>query len=113
MTIRRTVPWRTRLHILLRERGVPALWTALWLPFLAHGYVESAYVLWFRDTVDLPARVVSAGLTSESRGSTMPRWEGYCVEAEFACQGRPWRAVGDRSGVPTDGVVRVHDRISR
>lgn len=79
----------------------------MWLPFLAHGYADSAYVLWFRDTVDLPARVVSAGLTSESRGRTVPRWEGYRVEAEFAYQGRSWRAVGDLSGVPTDGVVRV------
>lgn len=111
MTSRRKIPLSARLLILSRETSVPALWIALWLPFFAHSFADSAYVLWFRDTVDLPARVVTAGFTSESRGRTVPRWEGYRVEAEFAYQGRSWRATGDLSGLPIDG--RLHVRVPR
>ena len=107
MAERRQIPPSARLMILFRETGVPALWIALWLPFLVHSFADSAYVLWFRDTVDLPARIVSAGFTSESRGRTVPRWEGYRVEAEFTYQGRSWRTTGDLTGLPSDGRVRV------
>jgi hypothetical protein len=107
MAAPRHVPLSARLLLLSREMGVPALWIAVWLPFLAHSYADSAYVLWFRDTVDLPARVVSARLASESRGRTVPRWEGYRVEAEFGYQGQSWRATGEMSGLPVDGRLRV------
>ncbi len=107
MAERRQIPPSARLMILFRETGVPALWIALWLPFLVHSFADSAYVLWFRESVDLPARIVSAGFTSESRGRTVPRWEGYRVEAEFTYQGRSWRTTGDLTGLPSDGRVRV------
>jgi hypothetical protein len=113
MAARRNVPLSARALILFRELWMPALWIALALPWLAHAFADSAYVIWFRDTVDVPARVVGARETSESRGRTVPRWEGFRVEAEFAYQGRTLRAVGDLSGLPSDGMVVARVPLTR
>ncbi len=70
-------------------------------------------MVWFRESIDVPAHAVNVHATSESRGKNVPRWEGFRVEADFAYEGRTRRAVGDLSSPPFEGLLSARVPLAR